>query len=188
MTFQMSVRCRNAGLNAYEAAIGTSPTLKIFGGPTGATMPANVTVADAGTVLATMALPPDWMSDAANGQKSLTGTWQDVAADASGYAAYVRVYASDGACDWQFLVGQQWQANTLYAVGQQVYNGSNTYRCTTAGTSAASGGPTGAGTGIADNGAVWSYIGTKTGQMDNTSIALGQQVTCPTFTLTAGNA
>jgi len=51
-----------------------------------------------------------------------------------------------------------WTANTVYALGAQVTNGSNVYTCTTAGTSAASGGPTGTGTGIADNTCVWSFF------------------------------
>jgi len=51
-----------------------------------------------------------------------------------------------------------WAANTVYAVGAQVTNGSNIYTCTTGGTSASSGGPTGTGSGIADNTCVWSFF------------------------------
>jgi len=51
-----------------------------------------------------------------------------------------------------------WAASTVYATGAWVYNGANVYACTTGGTSAASGGPTGTGTGIADNTAVWAYV------------------------------
>ena len=50
-----------------------------------------------------------------------------------------------------------WAASTAYTVGETVSNGGNTYVCTTAGTSAASGGPTGTGTGITDGTAVWNY-------------------------------
>jgi lysophospholipase L1-like esterase len=49
-----------------------------------------------------------------------------------------------------------WQASTAYVIGNCVTNNGNLYRCTTAGTSAASGGPTGAGFSIADNTVVWS--------------------------------
>lgn len=51
-----------------------------------------------------------------------------------------------------------WVASTAYAVGALVTNDSGkSYVCTTAGTSAASGGPTGTGTSITDGTAVWSF-------------------------------
>lgn len=54
----------------------------------------------------------------------------------------------------------KWAISTAYTVGNKVVNpnNGNVYTCTTAGTSASSGtGPSGTGTGITDNGAVWSY-------------------------------
>jgi hypothetical protein len=50
-----------------------------------------------------------------------------------------------------------WTASTAYTVGQTVINGGNTYRVTAAGTSAASGGPTGTGTSITDGTVTWTY-------------------------------
>lgn len=58
----------------------------------------------------------------------------------------------DNTVTWQ-LIGQgtitattpQWIKNTAYVVGNKVYNLGNVYRCVIAGTSAASGGPTGLG-------------------------------------------
>lgn len=56
--------------------------------------------------------------------------------------------------------GADWQGAKAYAyAGIVVRNGSNFYQLTTAGTSAASGGPTGTGTGIADGSCVWTYLG-----------------------------
>lgn len=49
-----------------------------------------------------------------------------------------------------------WQASHAYAVGDHVWNGGNAYECTTAGTSAGSGGPTGTGT-PTDGSVVWAY-------------------------------
>src|SRR5690606_12195516 len=49
----------------------------------------------------------------------------------------------------------EWLPNTAYVVGQVVTNGPGIYQCTTAGTSAASGGPTGTGSGITDGTVVW---------------------------------
>jgi hypothetical protein len=52
----------------------------------------------------------------------------------------------------------QWIPSHPYALGRQVNNGANTYVCTTAGTSASSGGPTGTGTGITDGTCVWAFV------------------------------
>ena len=63
-----------------------------------------------------------------------------------------------------------WAGTTAYSVGDRVTNDtpSRTYECTTAGTSAASGGPTGTGTGISDGTVVWDFDG----QRDRTAIQL----------------
>ena len=92
MTLQYSTTLRNAQLDAIETTIGVSAVLKIR---TGAA-PANVAAADAGTVLATLNLPADWMAAAGSGSKAKTGAWEDASADATGTAAHFRLYASDG--------------------------------------------------------------------------------------------
>lgn len=92
MALQYSVTVRNAQLDAFETAIGTSAVIKIR---TGAA-PANCAAADSGTVLATINLPSDWMAAASSGSKAKSGTWEDTSADATGTAAHFRVYASDG--------------------------------------------------------------------------------------------
>lgn len=51
-----------------------------------------------------------------------------------------------------------WAAATAYVVGDQVTNAGNIYECTTAGTSSASGGPTGTSSSITDGTVVWEYI------------------------------
>lgn len=103
MSFQFSVAARNAQLDAIETVIGASAILKIRSGA----VPATCATADSGTVLATLALPADWMAAASAGAKALAGTWQDVAADATGTAAHFRVYAVDGVtCHMQGTVSQ----------------------------------------------------------------------------------
>lgn len=92
MALQYSVAVRNAKLDAVETAIGVSAILKIL---TGAP-PANCAAADAGTVLATLNLPSDWMAAASAGSKAKSGTWEDTSADASGTAGHFRLFASDG--------------------------------------------------------------------------------------------
>ena len=92
MPVQFSVAVRNARLDAIETATGASAILRIRSG----TVPATVATADAGTVLATLNLPSDWMAAASGGSKALSGTWSDTSADATGTAGHFRVYASDG--------------------------------------------------------------------------------------------
>jgi hypothetical protein len=58
--------------------------------------PASASAADTGTLIATIALPADWMGAAAARSKSKSGTWADASADASGTAGHFRIYAADG--------------------------------------------------------------------------------------------
>ena len=121
MTLQYSATVRNAQLDAFETAIGTSAVLKIR---TGAP-PANCGTADSGTVLATCTLPSDWMAAAAAGSKAKSGTWEDTSADAAGTAGHFRIYASDGTtCHAQGTVtatgggGDMTVDNTSFAAAQ----------------------------------------------------------------------
>jgi hypothetical protein len=66
---------------------------------------------------------------------------------------------------------QAWAASTTYLVGDKVINGSNEYICDTDGISAASGGPTGTGTNIADNTTRWDYVGAATANAIGPSLA-----------------
>lgn len=133
MAFQFSTPARNAALDAIETAIGVSAVLKIRSGAA----PATCGTADSGTVLATLALPSDWLAAASSGSKAKSGTWEDTAADATGTAGHFRIYASDGTtCHIQGSCG----------------------------------------------------IGTGDLQLDNTSLASGQDVTITSFSITAGGA
>lgn len=121
MSIQFSVSVRNARLDAFEAAVGTSPILRIR---TGAA-PATCATADSGTVVATVNLPSDWMAAASGGSKSMSGTWQDSSADAVGTAAHFRLYDSGGStCHMQGTVtmtgggGDMQVDNTSFATGQ----------------------------------------------------------------------
>ena len=123
MAFQFSTTARNAALDAIETAIGTSAVLKIRSG----SVPADCGTADAGTVLATLNLPSDWLAAASGGSKSKSGTWEDASADATGTAGHFRVYASDGTTvHMQGTItatgggGDMTLDNTSIASGQQV--------------------------------------------------------------------
>lgn len=121
MAIQLSVAARNGRLDAIETAIGASAVLKIR---TGA-QPANCAVADTGTVLATLALPADYLAAAGSGTKAKSGTWEDTAADATGTAAHFRIYDTPATtCHLQGTVtltaggGDMEVDNTSFAVGQ----------------------------------------------------------------------
>jgi hypothetical protein len=92
MAIQFAVDVINGMLDGIETSIGVSPILKIRSGPP----PANCAAADSGTVLATLSLPADWMAAAAGGSKAKSGTWSQLAADATGAAAHYRIYESTG--------------------------------------------------------------------------------------------
>lgn len=89
MAIQFSTTVRNARLDQIETTIGTAPTLEIRTG----SAPANCGAADTGTVVATLTLPSDWMAAAASGAKAISGTWQDLSADATGTAGHFRIKA-----------------------------------------------------------------------------------------------
>lgn len=93
MAIKLSVAVRNAKLNAIESVAGASAVMKIRSG----VVPASAADADAGSVLSTVQLPADWMADAANGVKNMSGVWQDLLADAAGVASYFRIYDTTGA-------------------------------------------------------------------------------------------
>ena len=123
MAFQFSTSARNGALDAIETATGATAILRIRSG----TVPATCATADSGTVLAAMTLPSDWMAAASGGTKSLSGTWQDASADATGTAGHFRVYNSAGTvCHIQGTVtatgggGDMTLDNTSIASGQEV--------------------------------------------------------------------
>lgn len=121
--FQYGMTVRNARLDVIESTIGTAPILKILSG----SVEANCAAAETGTVLATMTLPSDWMAAASSASKSLSGTWQDTSADATGTAGHFRLYDSTGTtCEIQGTVtatgggGDITLDNTSIAAGQSV--------------------------------------------------------------------
>jgi hypothetical protein len=121
MVYQFSAAARNAALDAIETAAGTAPTLTIRTG----TVPTNCAASRTGTVLATLALPSDWLAAASGGSKGIAGTWQDTAADATGTAAHFSIDQA-GTCHIQGTVtatgggGDMTLDNVSIAAGQAV--------------------------------------------------------------------
>lgn len=121
MTLQFSAAVRNARLDAVETAVGASPSLELR---TGAP-PANCAAADSGTVVATLALPADWLAGAAAGVKALAGSWQDLSADNPGTVGHFRIKAGatthlQGTVTATGGGGDMTLDNNVLAQGQQV--------------------------------------------------------------------
>lgn len=83
---------RNAVLDAWETAIGTSAVVRIRSGST----PADEAAADVGTALASFSLASDWASAASTGTKGLSSLPLSVTAGQTGTATHYRIYASNG--------------------------------------------------------------------------------------------
>jgi len=122
MAVQFSTAVRNAMADQFESTIGTAPKLRILTG----TKPTDCASAQTGTLLVEMTLPSDWLTNASNGSKSLSGTWQ-ANATGSGTAGYFRIVDSSGAtCHAQGTVtntgggGDLELQNTSINSGQQV--------------------------------------------------------------------
>lgn len=86
---QYSTTLRNNQLNQIETTIGTFPVMQWY---TGAA-PSDIASEPSGTRLLSFSLPSDWLSAAANGVKSMLGTWATTAT-ADGLPGYFRVYNS----------------------------------------------------------------------------------------------
>lgn len=189
MAVQWSDALRNAILDAWETYLNTggTPIINIYDG----TPPADENTALSGNNILAQFTAADW-SAASAGAKPLAATLTDATADNSGLARFYRIMtgtqggASTTGAE-QGLVGQNWAASTAYLLNQHVINDSSkVYKCTTAGTSAGSGGPTGtSGSGITDGTAVWGYVGTADMTIDNGNINAGQQVQITAFGKTA---
>jgi len=151
----------SVGLAAMGALLN-SGTLNLYNG----TQPANPQTALSGnTLLATATYAstafgsPSYSSPNESATGSFTGAASPVA---NGGATFARAVKSDGTTVWgDFTVGSVWLASTAFAVGQYCTNGGNTYKCTGAGTSASSGGPTTTAAGITDGSVTWDYVGTS---------------------------
>lgn len=188
MTVQKSTALRNAEANQFESVAGASAKLQLRSGA----QPADCATAASGTLIAEMALPSDWLGAASAGAVAKAGTWS-VAAALAGTIGHFRFVDNAGTtCHMQgsaSYVAAAWAATTAYNLGDKKRNGGRVYTCTTAGTSAGSGGPTGTGTGITDGSCVWNYV-SEYGDMqfDNVVVEAGQIVTATTFTATQSGA
>ena len=146
---------RNRAADAVTVRANTG-SLRLYSG----TPPADANAALSGnTLLATLPMAATAFGAASAGVATANALTAATAV-ATGRPTFARILESDGTTVVvQLRAALVWLASTAYSVGDRVSNGANTYVATTAGTSAASGGPTGTGTGIADGSVVWAFEG-----------------------------
>lgn len=92
MAVKWSSTVRNAVLDAWETAIGTSAVVKFYTG----SAPSAVGDSATGTLIATFNLGSDWADAASNGSKAFASVPLSVTAAASGTLGYYRIAASGG--------------------------------------------------------------------------------------------
>ena len=92
MAVQLSVAARNARLDAFETAAGTTAKLQIRT----LAQPTDCAAADVGTLLCEITLPSDYMQNAAAGSKAKSvAAWTGTAV-AAGVAAHFRIKDNAG--------------------------------------------------------------------------------------------
>jgi hypothetical protein len=122
MTLEFAPALRDAINDVIESHVGTSPILELR---TGAP-PATLATGDSGTLVASLTLPSDWMSNSSAGVKALLGTWQDSAADAAGTVGHFRIKTSGAVAKMQGTVtatgggGDLTLDNNVVTLGQQI--------------------------------------------------------------------
>ena len=179
-----------------SAAAGTSALTQLFTALNGGSLtlytgtpPADVAAALSGnTALGTV----DFASAALSGSittsgDSVVGTLAFAASSfttaAAGTATFARASNTTPAAVIDLGVCSPWLANNTVVVDQMATNGGNLYICTTAGTTASSGGPTGTGSAITDGTVTWSYV-----QAGNASIVLNNAAVTANLTVTINSA
>lgn len=145
---------------AAACALSNSGSLVLLSGTMPATpetaLSGNTTLATA-DYSATAFAAPTFSGGNMQAAGSFTGNVNPVA---NGGCVFARHYKSDATTVIaDYTVGSARIASNVTAVGQYCTNGGNTYVCATAGTTAASGGPTGTGSGITDGTVTWNYVG-----------------------------
>jgi hypothetical protein len=121
MAIQFRDTIRNGRLNAIETVAGASCALRIYTG----VQPSDVTQANAGTLLATINLPADWLADAASGSKAKgVGAWTVAASGgAASVPGHFRIYNSQSTMDGTTCV---WQGSCGIGSGDLPFDGTFT--------------------------------------------------------------
>ncbi len=176
-----------AGTNALTAlfTLLNGGTLNLYTGPPPATVG---TALSGNTLIGTVDIAATALSGSitASGD-NVVGTLAFAASTfttvAAGTITFGRALTSTAAATQDLGASSIWLASTAVVLNQMASNGGNLYICTTAGTTAASGGPTGTGSGITDGTAVWAYV-----QPGTASITLNNVAVTNNLTVTIGSS
>ncbi|MHB8388137.1 MAG: hypothetical protein ACYDDA_10805 [Acidiferrobacteraceae bacterium] len=173
-----------------SAAAGTSSLTALFTALNGGTLnlytgapPANVAAVLSGNTLigtadfAAAALSGSITTSGDNVTGNLAFTATTFTTAAAGTVTFARALNTTPGAVIDLGVSSPWLASTAVVLNQMASNGGNLYICTTAGTTAASGGPTGTGTGITDGTAVWSYVAPGVASVTLSNAAVTQSLT-----------
>ena len=169
----------HAMFDALETRIGPSPILRLR---TGAP-PASPSAPRSGNVLSEMALPADWLDDAANQEKGLAGTGEDPAAAGGALPSshYELLDSTGTTCFIQGLTFAPWQSGKLVGAGHQVGANGNIYRATVGGTTGSTAPSHASGT-EEDGEVTWERVTTTLPmQLENVIINAGQRMTVSGF-------
>jgi hypothetical protein len=176
MIYETSVKA--ARMNATIAAIGATGVLELL--------------SSGGTVLVTIPLANPAAPVTSTDTATFTMPQSDASADATGFPVSGRVRTASGGTTVfsEMTVGlsqaiSAWAGSTVYAANAYCKNGGKVYKCATGGTSASSGGPSGAGSGITDGTVVWNYYCPDNAdiKLDSLDINALQAVTINSFSL-----
>ena len=191
MTVQASQEYAKAALDGGNAK-ANSGSLKIYS----ASRPASVEDAVSGTLLVTCALAAtafaasSWVSADNKVEAAASFSGAPFAPAVTGDAVWARLEDSSGNALMDYDVGALWtnMMNQAVTVGMLCYANGNTYKCSTAGTTASTGtGPSGTTAGIADGTAAWDYVGAGKlydVEVGNAHIQTGVNISAPTLTQT----
>lgn len=124
MTIQIADFVANAMLDQWEAALATggAPTLNLRSGAP----PANLATAASGILIASFALPADFMTAASARAKALNAAVDDLSADNAGTIGHYEIIAGNAARAEQGTVtatgggGDLTVDNTVVAAGQKI--------------------------------------------------------------------
>lgn len=105
---------------------------------------------------------------------TLTGTPSTVVGPASQVASATTSVLFQTVASATLAALPSWVASTAYVVGDRRTNASRCYVCTTAGTSAGSGGPTTTAANITDGTVHWRYLGDGTAAVDSAAQSLSK--------------
>lgn len=120
MAVQLRDTVRSGSLDAIETVAGSSCALQVYTG----TQPADVTQANAGTLLVTINLPSDWLAAASGGSKGIAGSWSGTASGgAASTPGHFRIYNSQATMDGTTCV---LQGSAGIGSGDMSFNGTFT--------------------------------------------------------------